>query len=67
MRREPGLERGTMPVRLLRTVVDTARNTHLSLARLARVPRSRPSSSYPLTHTRGPAVSVARPRRVPRP
>eukprot|EP00966_Prymnesium_polylepis_P127710 2952794-Prymnesium_polylepis.1 len=28
MRREPGLERGSMPVRLLRSVADTARNTH---------------------------------------
>eukprot|EP00966_Prymnesium_polylepis_P193205 4478051-Prymnesium_polylepis.1 len=28
MRREPGLEHGSMPVRLLRTLVDTARYTH---------------------------------------
>eukprot|EP00966_Prymnesium_polylepis_P274637 6345508-Prymnesium_polylepis.1 len=28
MRREPGLERGSMPVRLLRTVGDSARNTY---------------------------------------
>eukprot|EP00966_Prymnesium_polylepis_P004308 98643-Prymnesium_polylepis.1 len=60
MRREPGLERKSMPVRLLRTVVDTARNTHTVWSLHSRVPEKKVTKAL----SSAPSVQPSRKHRA---